>query len=99
MPRSLCRITGPQPSQARGYLDSPQLWDGASGERSRTLVPMSRDLTAQRVQRDLEVIARAGLATEDFLAEAIASLGRAVPHVGACVAHLDPSTRLNTGAH
>ncbi|MGY2874463.1 DNA-binding NarL/FixJ family response regulator [Marmoricola sp. URHA0025 HA25] len=60
---------------------------------------MSRDLTARRVQRDIDVIARAGLETRDFLAEAIASLGRVVPHVGACVAHLDPSTRLNTGAH
>lgn len=56
-------------------------------------------LTAQRVQRDLEVVARAGLDTEAFLAEAIATVARAIPHVGACVAHLDPSTRLNTGAH
>lgn len=60
---------------------------------------MSGRLTAQRVQRDIEVIARAGLQTDDFLQEAITSLARAVPHVGACVAHLDPSTRLNTGAH
>jgi DNA-binding CsgD family transcriptional regulator len=75
------------------------IWDGAGGEESRTLVRMSGKLTAQRVQRDIEVIARAGLQTDDFLHEAIASLGRAVPHVGACVAHLDPSTRLNTGAH
>jgi DNA-binding CsgD family transcriptional regulator len=60
---------------------------------------MSRELTAQRVRRDIEVIARAGLETDAFLAEALASLGRSVPHVGGCVAHLDPSTRLNTGAH
>jgi DNA-binding CsgD family transcriptional regulator len=60
---------------------------------------MSRDLMAQRVRRDIDVLSRAGLGTEDFLAEAVGSLARAVPHVGACVAHIDPSTRLNTGAH
>jgi DNA-binding CsgD family transcriptional regulator len=60
---------------------------------------MSRELTAERVRRDIEVIARAGLDTDHFLAEAVSSLERAVPHVGACVAHLDPSTRLNTAAH
>jgi DNA-binding CsgD family transcriptional regulator len=60
---------------------------------------MSGELTAERVRRDIEVIARAGLDTDHFLAEAVSSLERAVPHVGACVAHLDPSTRLNTAAH
>ena len=60
---------------------------------------VGRGLTAQRVLRDVDVIARAGLETGEFLEEALASVTRAVPHVAACVANLDPSTHLNTGAH
>jgi DNA-binding CsgD family transcriptional regulator len=60
---------------------------------------MSRGLAAQRVLRDVDVVARAGLPTEEFLEEALGSIERAVPHAGACVANLDPSTFLNTGAH
>jgi DNA-binding NarL/FixJ family response regulator len=60
---------------------------------------MSRGLAAQRVLRDIDVVARAGLPTEEFLEESLASLQRALPHAGACVANLDPSTHLNTGAH
>lgn len=60
---------------------------------------VGRGLTAQRVLRDVDVIARAGLGTGEFLDEALASVARAVPYVGACVANLDPSTHLNTGGH
>jgi DNA-binding CsgD family transcriptional regulator len=60
---------------------------------------MSRGLAAQRVLRDVDVVARAGLPTDEFLEEALGSLQRALPHAGACVANLDPSTHLNTGAH
>jgi DNA-binding CsgD family transcriptional regulator len=60
---------------------------------------MSGGLAAQRVLRDIDVVARAGLPTEEFLEEALESLQRAVPHAGACVANLDPATHLNTGAH
>jgi DNA-binding CsgD family transcriptional regulator len=60
---------------------------------------VGRGLTAQRVLRDVDVIARAGLETGEFLEEALASVTRAVPHLAACVANLDPSTHLNTGAH
>ncbi|HVL84077.1 MAG TPA: helix-turn-helix transcriptional regulator [Pseudonocardia sp.] len=55
-------------------------------------------LTLQRVQRDVEVLAHAGLDTATFLAEAYESLQRAVPSSAACMATLDPATQLVTGA-
>jgi DNA-binding CsgD family transcriptional regulator len=58
---------------------------------------MALDLTAQRVVRDVDVVARAGLELEEFLDESLASVARAVPHVGACFATVDPSTLLLTG--
>ena len=60
---------------------------------------MTRQLTAQRVLGDVDVVARAGLPTQDFLDEALTSISRAVPHASACVATLDPATHLNTGGH
>ena len=54
-------------------------------------------LTAQRVLRDVDVLARAGLDLQEFLDEALQSVGRAVPHVGACMGTVDPSTLLLTG--
>jgi len=58
---------------------------------------MALALTAQRVVRDVDVVARAGLDLQTFLDEALASIGRAVPHVGACVGTVDPTTLLLTG--
>jgi hypothetical protein len=55
-------------------------------------------LTAERVRRDVEVVARAGLEIDTFLEESIASISRAVPFTSACLATVDPSTRLLTGA-
>ncbi len=60
---------------------------------------VSHSLIAQRVLRDVEVVARAGLDADTFFAEAVASLERAVPHVAACVGTFDPSTLLLTGSH
>jgi DNA-binding CsgD family transcriptional regulator len=57
------------------------------------------DLMTQRVLRDVDVVARANLDLETFLDEAMASLSRAVPHVGACVATVDPATLLLTGTY
>jgi DNA-binding CsgD family transcriptional regulator len=57
---------------------------------------MRRALTAERVRRDVEVVARAGLDIDTFLVEAVESLQRAVPHAGACMATTDPSTDLLT---
>ncbi len=42
-------------------------------------------------------MSRAGLDIETFLAEAVDSISRAVPHVAACIATVDPSTLLLTG--
>ncbi|MCD9622388.1 helix-turn-helix transcriptional regulator [Rhabdothermincola salaria] len=60
---------------------------------------MGSALTLRRVKSDIEVLARAGLDTSTFLAEADASLQRAVPHVAACIPILDPATNLLTGTY
>lgn len=55
-------------------------------------------LTAARVRQDVDVVARAGLDLDTFLAEAVESVRRAVPWVSACLATHDPSTLLLTSA-
>lgn len=60
---------------------------------------MASELTLERVRSDIDVIARAGLDTATFVAELDASLARAVPHVAACIATVDPATRLLTSTY
>jgi DNA-binding CsgD family transcriptional regulator len=59
---------------------------------------MPRELTAERVRQDVDVVARAGLDLDTFLEEAVESVARAVPWVGACLATHDPGTQLLTSA-
>ncbi len=59
---------------------------------------MTSGLVQARVRQDVDVVARAGLDLDTFLEEAIESVARAVPWVGACVATHDPSTHLLTSA-
>lgn len=59
---------------------------------------MPLGLVAERVRRDVDVVARAGLDLETFLEEAVESVGRAVPAVGACLGTHDPATFLLTSA-
>jgi DNA-binding CsgD family transcriptional regulator len=60
-------------------------------------VSVALSLTAQRVLRDVDVVARAGLDLETFLVESVDSIQRALPHVGTCIGTLDPTTLLLTG--
>ncbi len=55
-------------------------------------------LTAERVRRDVEVVARGGLDLESFLEEAVDSVRRAVPWVAACLSTHDPGTHMLTSA-
>ncbi len=59
---------------------------------------MTSALTLERVFRDVQVLAHAGLDTATFLEQVYESLRRAVPNASACVATLDPSSQLATGA-
>ncbi|ANY24490.1 MULTISPECIES: helix-turn-helix transcriptional regulator [Gordonia] len=59
---------------------------------------MTSSLTAERVRRDIEVVAHAGLTLDEFFAETVASLGRAVPADAFCIGTFDPNTVLLTSA-
>ncbi|UUW91763.1 helix-turn-helix transcriptional regulator [Pimelobacter simplex] len=57
---------------------------------------MASGLTAERVRKDVDVVAHAGLDLDSFLTEAVESVRRAVPWVSACVGTHDPRTLLLT---
>ncbi|GAB2875167.1 response regulator transcription factor [Nocardioides pacificus] len=59
---------------------------------------MPGGLLGERVRRDVDVVARAGLPLESFLAEGVESVSRAVAWAGACLATHDPGTGLLTSA-
>ena len=58
---------------------------------------MPSGLLAERVRRDVEVVAHGGLDLDTFLTEALPSVRRAVPFEAVCFGTVDPSTRLLTG--
>ena len=62
-----------------------------------TLPGVAKHLAAERVRRDVEVLARAGLDLDSFVEESMDSLQRAVPFDAVCVGTIDPSTGLLTG--
>ena len=62
-------------------------------------VPMPSALLAERVRRDVEVVASAGLDLPTFLAEVDASIRRVLRPVATCAATVDPSTSLLTGTY
>jgi len=60
---------------------------------------MTKALAAERVRRDIEVLARAGLDVDTFVSESMDSLNRAVSFDAVCLGTLDPSTGLLTGTY
>jgi DNA-binding CsgD family transcriptional regulator len=67
-----------------------------AGRRHTGAVP--GELARERVRRDIEVLAHAGLDSATFLAEVYESLQRVVASTAGCVATVDPLTQLATGA-
>lgn len=59
---------------------------------------MATGLTAERVRGDVDVLSRAGLDLDTFLAEATCSVNRALPWVAACLATHDPNSHMLTSA-
>lgn len=59
-------------------------------------VGMTSSLTAERVRRDVEVVATAGLDLATFLSEVDQSIRRVLRPVATCVATVDPTTSLLT---
>lgn len=60
---------------------------------------MNSALTAERVRRDVEVVATAGLDLPTFLAEIDLSVRRVLRPVATCVATVDPTTSLLTSTY
>jgi DNA-binding CsgD family transcriptional regulator len=93
--------------QSRRYGKPADTYQGTAHPQTAGMDGLGRDrdtwqvtsaLTIERVRRDVEVLAHAGLDTSTFLDEVYQSLQRAVPSSAACLAILDPATQLTTGA-
>ncbi len=59
---------------------------------------MASALTAARVRSDVDVLSRAGLGLDEFLAEAVDAVSRSTPWTAACASTHDPETLLLTSA-
>ena len=70
----------------------------AAGRRRADTGRVATGLTAERVRGDIEVLSRAGLDLDTFLAEATLSVSRALPWVAACLATHDPASHMLTSA-
>lgn len=86
------------PDAPRRGPRAPRNLGWSPGLGAAILFGVPRGLTLQRVHRDVEVLAHAGLDTATFLAEVYESLDRAVASCAGCVATVDPATQLTTGA-
>ncbi|SHJ80817.1 DNA-binding transcriptional regulator, CsgD family [Tessaracoccus bendigoensis DSM 12906] len=84
------------PPRPRGLPDPQESGVPQSATEAHN-ASMPSGLLAERVRRDVEVVAHAGLDLDNFLSEALLSIQRAVPFVGACFGTVDPATRLLTG--
>jgi DNA-binding CsgD family transcriptional regulator len=60
------------------------------------MAPMPSALTVERVRRDVEVVASAGLDLPTFLEEIVTSMRRVLRPVATCVATIDPATSIVT---
>jgi DNA-binding CsgD family transcriptional regulator len=80
-----------------GAADNPRSLGFAAGGGQLHTVGVGRKLTAERVRRDVEALARGGMDLVTYCAEFDESLRRAVPSCASCVATFDPATNLLTG--
>jgi DNA-binding CsgD family transcriptional regulator len=99
---------GPPPSSVGRYAtDHPDGWmPGAPQERGMVRAAavrhderMASPLTVERVRRDVEVVATAGLDLATFLSEVDVSIRRVLRPVATCVATVDPTTSLLTSTY
>lgn len=82
-----------------GAAGNPRSLGFAAGGGQLHTLGVGHELTAERVRRDVEALARGGRDIVTYCAEFDESLRRAVPSCASCVATLDPATNLLTGGY